>query len=520
MAITIPKKLKPYIQPLFAILAGIIYPFGFAPYDFTFATFISILIFLFTIQAQKGGKSFVLGWLYGLGLFGFGASWVFVSIHVYGNTSFGLALVLTSLFVAILALYFGLFAALVNALFPKINLIRTVLGAPILWVLIEMARGWVFTGFPWLYLGYSQFDTHLRAFAPIGSVWAVSMATMLNASIFYYILYYYNENLSNKRERNSIIALFILLWAGAFGLHQIEWTKPSTKNMTVALLQGNIPQELKWQNDNMQAIANTYLQLTKQNLNKDLVLWPEAAMPLPLPYSGQYFQAIDTAAKEKNVAVLASAPMVVETPSTIDGQSAQKAYSNTIIGLGLAQGEYHKQHLVPFGEFVPFAKWLRGVINFFDLPMSNFLAVKNPSSHLFVKDFRVAPAICYEIAYPTLVQHSAKDADLLITVSNDTWFGTSIGPHQHLEIAQMRALETGKYLLRATNTGLTAIVNPHGEIEALAPQFALYVLPGEVNAYVGETPWVKYGVGPLFIVLGIGLLLAFYLDMRPQKKRK
>ena len=522
MAIKIPKALKPYLQPTLALLAGMLFPLGFAPFNYAIACFASVIVFLYLLHNKKPKASFLLGWLYGIGLFTFGSSWVYVSIHIYGETPIWLAGFLTGLFVLTLGLFYGAIGLLTSYFFPHTNLIRSLIGFPIIWVILEILRGWLFTGFPWLYAGYSQLSTHLQALAPIGSVWAVSFAVILTSGILFHFMYYYQDKGAPTKIRNILLLSFIGLWIGCYSLNKYDWVNQTAcnqeKSIQVALIQGNIPQEHKWQNEHMQEIANQFAQFstTAMQSGVDLIIWPEAAMPVPLPYSTEYFNKLSAQASATSVGVIASAPIEVQV-----GTPPEKAYTNSMFGLGTASGIYHKQHLVPFGEYVPLEKWLRGLIRFFDLPMSNMTAVENLNgeNQLLMKDWRIAPAICYEIAYPILVRERIKpNTDFILTVSNDTWFGQSIGPYQHMQIAQMRALETGRYLLRATNTGFTAIVAPDGSIISKSPQFQPHILTGKISSCTTETPWVKFGIGPLFILLGLGLLFAFYFDNKAKRK--
>jgi apolipoprotein N-acyltransferase len=520
MAIKIPKRLKPFIHPAIALLAGMLFPLGFAPFNYAVACFASIIIFLYLLHDKKPKASFFLGWIYGIGLFAVGSSWVYVSIYIYGETPMWLAGLLTSLFVMALGLFYGAVGLLSAYLFPNTNLVRTLVGFPIIWVILEIFRGWFLTGFPWLYAGYSQLSTHLQALAPIGSVWAVSWAVVLTSGILFHFMFNYQTKGAPKRIRNTLLITFFGLWIGCYSLNKYDWANRTVcdpqKPLKVALIQGNIPQENKWQSENMQEIANQFAQFSTTAIQSgvDLVVWPEAAMPVPLPYSADYFSKLSDQARANDVGVIASAPIEIQV-----GEPPQKSYTNAIFGLGAASGIYHKQHLVPFGEYVPLEKWLRGLIKFFDLPMSNMSAIPNEENQLFFKDWRIAPAICYEIAYPTLVRERVKpNTDFILTVSNDTWFGTSIGPYQHMQIAQMRALETGRYVLRATNTGFTGLIEPEGSIIKVAPQFEPHILMGQILKCENQTLWMRFGIGPLFIFLGLGLLFAFYFDNKAKKK--
>lgn len=504
------KKIKSLWIYFFAFIGGAIMPFAFSPYDFGIAAIASPAILLWCLIKCRPAKAFLLGWIYGIGMFGLGVNWVYVSIHDYGYTTPLLASLFTALFVFTLALFPAMMCALLNKLFPRNDGIRSLLAFPSLWVFFEMLRGWILTGFPWLFVGYSQMGTRIEAFAPLGSVWAVSWAAVFTASIFFSIADYYYHNRDNKKLRNKLILSLIVLWGAAFGLYQVKWTQPTGQQLNVALVQGNIPQLMRWDAKYIASIIDTYQTLTQRALKANIVVWPEGAIPIPLPESEVFFQKMQAFALQNNIALLTGVP----------SQLAHKEqYYNSLLGLGLAQGIYHKTHLVPFGEYVPLEKWLRGLIAFFNLPMSSFISGPQEQAPItlqgfsFAPDqtFRLAPAICYEIAYPLYVQSLSQQADFILTVSNDTWFGKSIGPAQHLQIAQFRALETGRSVIRATNTGYTAVIDPTGDIQTIAPQFATTVLFGEIKLMQGQTPWVRFGIWPLLGFLGVLLGLALFL---------
>jgi len=470
-------------------------------------------------------------------MFGFGFSWIYVSIHDYGAASIPLAGLMTGLFTLFMGCFLALMCYTLVKLFPKNNFQRSVLAFPVIWVLFEILRGWALTGLPWLYIGYSQLNTHLSALAPIGGIWLVSWATVLSASIIYNIFNYALEQKKNPLLRNTLIVIPCLLWGSAAYLntHKI-WTYTKGEPVLVSLLQGNIPQVLRWEPRTLLNIIQKYKELTLIDLQStpkpSLIVWPESAVPIPLPESQPFINQMDTLLKQQNVSLITGIPVQAPTTNSI-------AYYNALISIGAGSGVYFKQHLIPFGEYVPFEKWLRGLISFFDLPMSSFISPPDTAHGLLTAGtLRIAPAICYEIAYPNLVRDSlflsthpvdktnnshtsdiTNIADVILTVSNDTWFGNSIGPNQHLEIAQFRALETGRYVLRATNTGLTAIINPQGKIQSIAPQFKDAILKDSISAMQGYTPWVRYGLWPVLLAFAILIALAF-IPMVPLKRKK
>jgi apolipoprotein N-acyltransferase len=497
---TILKKMKPYLPALCALLAGAAMTYGFAPYYVGIAPMISCAVFLGALKNQSAKKSFLIGWLYGLGMFGTGVSWIYVSIHDFGNASPVLASVITLGFVMGMAFYPAILGSLLGKFFPKQNAVRCIFAFPALWVIFEILRGWFLTGFPWLYVGYAEMGNHLSTFAPVGGVWLVSWMTVLFASLAYTLVDYLYDHGKSGWVKLGFVAGMFAIWAGAFTLTRIDWTLESAQKLDVALIQGNIPQLVRWDPDHISNIVRTYEVLTQQGLDKNVIIWPEAAIPLQLPLSAPLFKRMDNLLKSHNTALIAGVP--TELP---DGHH----FYNSLVTAGNAQGVYHKENLVPFGEYVPFEGTLRGLIGFFDLPMSSMVSGPGNQGPLVAQGYTFAPAICYEIAYPMFVQKMGKDSDFILTVSNDAWFGNSIGPAQHLQIAQFRALEMGKYLLRATNTGYTAIVGPNGDIRTISPKFEKNVLTGTVAVMVGSTPWSRLGAWPVIAGLALTLLFAY-----------
>ncbi|TXS90150.1 apolipoprotein N-acyltransferase [Parahaliea aestuarii] len=488
----LPGRLQSVAVALACLFAGALVTLSLAPYNFWPAGILSCLLLCALLDRATPRQALWRGWLYGCGFFGAGTSWVYVSIHVYGYAPVPLALFLTALFCAGLALFQLLFA------WCYVRWVRgqpagVLLGFPALWVLSEWLRSWLLTGFPWLYLGYGHLDTPLSGWAPVTGVYGLSFACAITASCLF---------ISWRRRRISVwvsTALALLItWAGGALLRPVEWVAPASEEpLQVAFYQPNIPQELKWERSYLPHILRQYGEAMGPLYGKDIVIWPESAVPRYFQDMQDWFRPIAERTGNANGTLISGVPY--------RGDSAGEYY-NSVVALGDGAGVYHKQRLVPFGEYVPLEDWLRGLIAFFDLPMSGFSAGDSDQPPLLAGPWRVAPLICYEIAYPQQAAEAARSADLLLTVSNDSWFGDSIGPLQHLEMAQMRALENGRYVLRGTNNGVSAIIDPRGKITAASEQFEETVLTGEAQVMLGRTPFTSFGVWPM---IG-GCLLALF----------
>lgn len=475
------------------LASGALLPLSLAPLNLWPMALLSPTLFalLLLYRAPQTSLKHLLSNSYGfgLGLFGTGASWVYVSIHDFGYTGVPLALVLTSLFVAGLALVFSLPFLLLRHISSRPGYYLSAFAA--LWVLGEWFRSWLLTGFPWLYIGYSQLATPLSGWAPVSGIFGVSLAVLTTCCTFAYCY-------AVKFDKRSYwpLALTLTLWLSGGWLQQQSWSFNSGTPQQVAIVQANIPQEKKWLPEYRQPTLQLYRRMSQPLTDADWIIWPEAAIPVLYHQARPFLQSLNHFADTNEVSLITG---------IIYDDTANGHYHNSAIALGQGSGQYHKTRLVPFGEYVPLEQWLRGVISFFNLPMSMIKSGPEQQPPLNLADTRVGMAICYEIVYPDLVARQAADSEVLITLSNDAWFGHSWGPLQHLQMAQMRALETSRYIIRSTNNGVSAIINPDGELQQQGGQFTREVISGQVIPRSGNTPFTATGSIPV-----IALCLLIY----------
>ncbi len=477
---------------LFARLRSLLVPFflgvltvaGFSPFDiFILPPLALAVLFRQWIHAPARHSAWI-GFAFGMGLFGAGVNWVYVSLHDFGGMPLPVGVVATLLFCALLAL----FPAAVGWLQARIGgsaLRRLMLALPALWVLLEWLRGWIFTGFPWLALGYSQAPLGpLAGFAPLAGVYGVTLAVALSAGSL--------ALLAEHRKLLSLpLALLAGLWLAGWGLQHVEWTQAQGAPLTVSLLQGNVPQEMKWRPEKAVATLDLYRDLALKSRGR-LIVMPETALPMFIDEVPRgYYEQLAAHANGLGGDILIGAP-------EFDG----KNYYNSVLGFGAAPVQiFRKRHLVPFGEFIPlkpFGPWL--VHQVLNIPLDDFARGAENQKLLEVAGQKLALAICYEDAFGEEMISQLPQATLLVNVSNDAWFGDSVAPWQHLQIARMRALETGRYMLRATNTGVTAIIDQHGKTVKLAPQFEVARLDGTAQGFAGATPYVLGGNLPVLLV--------------------
>ncbi len=480
---------------LLALAAGALTPLTLAPFDYWPLSLLSLALLYLGLRQLPARAAALRGWCYGFGLFGAGTSWIYVSINVYGGAPPILAGGLMLLFSAAVALFFALPTWLwARWLYREQAPLGDALTFAALWTAQEAFRGWFLTGFPWLYSGYSQLDGPLSGLAPMGGVWLISFALALTAALLINL----PRLLRKPLHLASGLALLAAPWALGLFLQQHAWTSPAGAPLSVVAIQGNIEQGMKWDPAQLNAQLALYRDLSRQSKPVDLIVWPETAVPVLKEYAEDYLAELDAFASNRDSALITGIPV-----REID-ETGNKRFYNAITVVGDGQGTYFKQKLVPFGEYVPLQDLLRGLIAFFDLPMSDFARGPADQPLLQAKGYQIAPYICYEVVYPEFAAGLAANSQLLLTVSNDAWFGHSIGPLQHLQMAQMRALEAGRWMIRATNTGVTALIDPFGRINSQIPQFEQGLLYGDVVPQQGLTPYLQLGSWPLS---GLCLLL-------------
>ncbi len=475
-------------RTLLAFLLGACMVLVFAPFGqgWLALPLLVLLLHLFAHLARSG-QAALLGYAFGLGLLGFGVFWLRNSIGQFGGIVPALALLLTMLFILVVSLYFALTGWLIHWLGQGKRLtVFMLLAAPLGWMAVELLRAYLFTGFPWLSLGYSQTDLPLAGFAPLLGVFGIGSLLVFSAGCLH------------QWRQGWPLLFLILLWATGYALGRVEWTEASGDRVEVALVQGNIPQREKWRPSQFGPSIRRYLALSEQAPAPRLLVWPETAIAA---FDDQVEEAILRPLDER---------MRQEGRDLLSGIVVRKPggrYFNAMISLGISGRQaYFKRHLVPFGEFLPLKPLLGGVLDFLDIPMSDFSNDRQVSPVLHLAGQPVGVDICYEDAFGNEVADALPEAAFLINASNDAWFGDSLAPHQHLQIARMRALETGRELLRATNTGISAWIGADGKVKAKSAQFRPAVLVAQVQPRRGTTPYVYWRDWPLILMSGLSLL--------------
>ncbi|MES9846441.1 MAG: apolipoprotein N-acyltransferase [Candidatus Sedimenticola sp. PURPLELP] len=490
------SSLTPVRRLILAFGAGALAVPAFAPFSLFPLALVAVVIIFLLWQDASPRQALLDGLAFGLGLLGFGVFWMHISIDQFGNVGTALAILITLGFILLMALYYGLVGWAACRLTPA-GSIHRMLVIPLLWVLVEWLRGWVLTGFPWLAMGYSQIESPLAGLAPLLGVYGVSLGVTLSAAGLALVLS------GAVKQRWGVLTPVILLWLSAGLLLQLNWTASSGGSLSVSMIQGNVAQEAKWKRENLQPTLALYGELTRQHWGSDLIIWPETAVPaFAHQIDKHYLTPLESAARRNESALLMGIPV---------WHGDEKQYYNAMLALGEERDRYYKRHLVPFGEFMPLKGLLKPLIDWLQIPMSDFTPGNGERPLLKFGGYPVGVSICYEDAFGDEMIQALPDAAFLVNASNDAWFGDSLAPHQHLEIARMRALEAGRYLLRSTNTGISAIVGPKGELVTASPAFEKYVLTGEILPMEGATPYVRignWGVISLVLMLLAGGIVA------------
>lgn len=492
------KISNPRVRAGLALVVGLLMTFSYAPFSQGWlAPILLAAWFLLLIRSQSAKQAMSVGFAFGFGWFGAGISWVFVSIDQFG----GLPLIVSVLLMVVLWAYLALFPMLASFLWFKCRRFAggfPLLIFPLIWLVAEFLRGWLLTGFPWLSLGYTQTSGVIGQLAPhIGEI-GLTVMVLLSAIGF-------ATTLLRKQIGWLLLPLFIYC-AGLYAPH-LNPMQPNGENLNVALVQGNIELDLKWDPQRQWQHLNTYIAMTEPYLaDHDLIVWPESAITVLESRASAVLAQLNEDAQANDAALISG---IIDLKS--NRQYPAGEFFNTIIVLGEQANErgyhygqsnrYEKHQLLPIGEFVPFESILRPLAPLFNLPMSSFSRGAYQQPNLQANGYQVAANICYEVAFPRQIRANLDaQTQLLLTVSNDSWFGDSHGPHQHLDIAKMRAMELGRPMLRSTNSGITAIVDEQGRtIEQIEP-FMPAVASGRVALVEGTTFFYRFAEAPAWLM--------------------
>lgn len=492
-AYPVPRIIKPIC--IFAL--GAFSVLGFAPFYHFIATPISLAgLFYFWLRTRSAKDAAITGLIYGLGFYITGIYWIYISLHDFGNMPTLMAGIATFLLCAFMASFIALVGGL-SVRFARDERLHCVILIAVFWSISDWVRSWIFTGFPWLTIGYSQIPASpLAGFAPVMGIYGVSLLTVLLASLSAYFLI--NQKLKLVTQQKLAFGILSIIVLG-FGLSRVTWSQATSKPISVALLQGNVAQSIKWDPNVAEATMQQYLGMAMKS-QAQLIVMPETALPI---LSSQMPKPMAEALK--NHAIHNHGDIVFGIVELDHGD-----YFNSAMSIGINPTQtYRKSHLVPFGEFIPL-KALFGWIyrDWLNMPLSDLSRGSIHQQAIQVANMKAALNICYEDVFGEEIIRQLPQANILINITNDAWYGESLAAYQHLQFSQARALETGRMLLRATNTGATAIIDTKGQLKNHAPHFKTTVLNGFAQTHQGTTPYVRFGNG---LFLGICAFLLFFV---------
>lgn len=498
------------VQLVLAFIAGVITVLAYAPFSWAPLAILGPTLLLILWQTESPRRAACLGFFYGIGLFGIGTWWIYISIHEFGHLEAPLAILATVLVVSYEALFPTLQGFLLARWTPAGSSIRSLIFFPASWVFLEWVRSSLFTGWHWLILGYTQIDSPLGGYAPILGTYGISLLITYTVGLLVQAGWQLRPSDPQQNTRwhplfNMI--LIAVIWINGALLSFYPFTHKNGKSVTVTMIQGNVPQELKWQPDQLQSIVEKYHKTTQQHWKSDLIIWPEGAIPALSTVAEPFLDALSQEAKSHNSSVILGIPV-----------AEGKNFYNGMLMIGQFSGSYYKRHLVPFGEYVPLKVVLNPLISALNIPMSDFSSGPLKQPLMVIHDIPMAGFICYEIVEPDEVRRALKHAEMIVTITDDSWFDGSIASEQHLQMARMRSIENGLPQLFLSSRGASAIITSRGFIKYYLPEHKTGVITAKVFTIEGSTPWAKLGSWPVLLLSFLGLVFIRFGGTTPPRK--
>jgi apolipoprotein N-acyltransferase len=493
--------LKTRFATWLALPVGAAVSLAFAPFGWWPLAILGTAYLFALWQDAAPRRAALSGFLFTSGTYLAGTYWLYHSVYQIGHAP----ILLTIFVIVTIAAVMGGYTALVGYVLARRvrvqGAVRWLVVLPAAIAVLEWFRGWFLSGFPWLALGYTQTDAPLAALAPMVGVYGVTFAVSLTAGALVALLF------GSARARIVAAGTVAALWILGFALWGHEWTQPTGKPLTVAIVQGAVPQEMKWDQAQFEATLELYRKLTAPHLGADIIVWPESALAAPVHMLGGFLGPQWDAAKRSGSTLVLG---------QLRRDPRREVYYNAVLALGDEPQWYAKRRLVPLSEFFPVPEFVRNWLQGMDLPYSGFEAGGDSQPALDAAGQKLGVTVCYEDAYASDQLAVLKEATLLVNVTNDAWFGDSTAAHQHLQISRMRALEAGRTMLRAANDGISAIIGPDGRVVETLPRFQPGVLSGTVQPRIGLTPYARVGNWPTILFSCVTLLVLIVL---PAKSR-
>ena len=497
-------------RALLALLAGAALAAAFAPLNLWPLAVLAPAMLMWLWQGAMPREAARLGFWFSFATFAAGTYWLYISIHGFGGAPVWLAGTLMLGLVTIMGLYHAALGYVAARWLPAQGALRWLVALPAAWLLMEWWRGWFLSGFSWLSLGYSQTDTWLAAFAPLAGVYGISALLLLGAGALTMLV------CGTPRGRIGALLALLIPWAAGAALYHHSWTHASGPAVSVAVVQGAIPQDEKWLETNRETTLRLYHTLTERVLGNAIIVWPESAPADVANDIAPYINSLYRDARAHGSAIVMG---VLRAEQSYDGGMR---YFNSVLALDAGQFNwYDKHHLVPFAEFFPVPHFVRSWMRLMSLPYSDFTRGAADQPPLPAAHLQLGTTVCYEDAYGSSMLEVLPHADALVNVTNDAWFGHSSARYQHLQIARMRALEEGRFLVRAANDGISAVIGPHGEVIARAPEFVPATLVSAIVPYAGLSPYAHVGNWLIVSLATVALAYGLWVrnDRRPRRRQ-
>lgn len=474
------------VQCLLAALAGALMVSSFAPLEWWFIAPVSMACLFYYWSIATPFKSALFGFCFGFGLFITGVSWVYVSLKIYGGMPTAMGVLAVVLFAGILSFYIALAGYIQAKLFT--NKSQRLLIMPFVWVVFEWIKSVLFSGFPWLDIGYTQTVSVLSEYAPVGGVYLVSfMLAMCSALLVLAVI-------SCTARLKAILAISFIIGVAILGSF-IEWSKATGEPVSITVVQGNIPITEKWGTYYQNTVISKYIDLSAK-YSADLTVWPETALPL-------YIQQLDTASWQH---ILPSKGALLT--GIVDQPDNNTVYNAAVLYCENNQPQlYRKKHLVPFGEYLPLKFLFNWLLEYLHIPMSDFSSGHGRQPLVCSNNLNIALSICYEDSFAIEVRDGLGEAGILVNISEDAWFGDSLAAHQRLQMARMRALELARPMVRSANTGPSGFINAEGEIIELTEQFKAQAINQAIQPMQGDTMYSRFGNWVVWLSILLLLLL-------------
>lgn len=483
-----------YIYLIKACFAGLLLPLGFAPFHLPGLAILGLAILFAELQNKSYKKSAVSALVFGLSFMGFGVSWIFVSIHLYGNLNTILSAFITAIFILYLSIFYVIQALVFNFLQKNTSKIFKTLIFSATWCLCEFLRANFASGFPWLIIGFGQIDSPLQYLMPYIGIYGVSFLTCISACFL--CLFIQSSNSKKQHIPYLLIALFIILAPGI-----LKKSMPNTRGnaVSIGVVQANLSMRDKWDDAIFEDIINRY-KTGIDNLkdNTKLIVLPESAIPVPQVYVKEFIQEIKQINKKHKTQLLIGIPKEADKNGNL--------YYNALTSFGNGKKSYLKQHLVPFGEYIP--KPFNKIAEYMDIP--DAAMIKGPANQnlLSYHSMPFATLICFEVAYPKILRAQLPKAEWIVSVSDAGWFGHSLAIYQLLQMSQALSKMTGRYQVVANNNGLSSIIDDTGKIINSLPAFSSMNLYGNIYPSYTKTIWTIYGDNPYLYLCIVIIIIA------------